>query len=315
MANFTTHIGAGTVVSGVLATLTLAADVVAPENLVAVTMAGVLGSVLPDIDLKDSRPSKAMFSGLAVFFSFAVLFAFATRYSIAELWILWLGTLVAVRYGLHNAFHHLSVHRGIWHSLIAGAFSAFLTAIAFKYILGRPDGVAWLAAGFMMIGYMVHLVLDEIYSVDVMDVRIKSSFGTAVKLIDRRYPTASAAMLVAAALAFYATPSTAMFVDGISSRSLWAELHSRLLPDGKWFGVIRGMPGLAKSPAGMAPQVSPITTGSLPESAVTTPGSMPQLPMTIPVDPVSAPGSAGAAPAGPINPDPVKPDQPAPGSQ
>ena len=61
MANFTTHIGVGTVVSGALATLTLAADVVAPENLVAVTMAGVLGSVLPDIDLKDSRPSRAMF--------------------------------------------------------------------------------------------------------------------------------------------------------------------------------------------------------------------------------------------------------------
>ena len=51
MANFTTHIGAGTVVSGALATLTLAADVVAPENLIAVTMAGVLGSILPDIDL------------------------------------------------------------------------------------------------------------------------------------------------------------------------------------------------------------------------------------------------------------------------
>ena len=56
MANFTTHIVVGTLVSGTLATLTLAADVIAPENLVAVTMAGSLGSVLPDIDLKDSRP-------------------------------------------------------------------------------------------------------------------------------------------------------------------------------------------------------------------------------------------------------------------
>ena len=267
MANFTTHIGAGTVAAGVLATLTLAADVVAPENLVAVTMAGVLGSILPDIDLKDSRPSKAMFSGLAIFFSFAVLFTYATRFSIAELWILWLGTLVGVRYGLHSVFHHLAVHRGIWHSLLAGAFASFLTAIAFKYILGRPDGVAWLAAGFMMIGYIVHLALDEIYSVDVMDVRVKSSFGTALKLLDTRYPAASAGMLLAAALAFYATPSTAMFVDGISSRSLWSGLHTRLLPDGKWFGVIGGVPGLAKAPAGMLPHPAPVTTGALPEAA------------------------------------------------
>ena len=36
MANFPTHIVVGTVVAGSLATLTLAADVIAPENLVAV---------------------------------------------------------------------------------------------------------------------------------------------------------------------------------------------------------------------------------------------------------------------------------------
>ena len=57
MANFPTHIAVGTVVSGALATVTVAADIVAPENIVAVTLAGVLGSVLPDIDLKDSRPA------------------------------------------------------------------------------------------------------------------------------------------------------------------------------------------------------------------------------------------------------------------
>lgn len=67
MANFTTHIAVGAVVSGAFATITLAADVVAPENLIAVTLAGVLGSVLPDIDLKDSRAGRAMFAGLGLF--------------------------------------------------------------------------------------------------------------------------------------------------------------------------------------------------------------------------------------------------------
>ena len=62
MANFPTHIAIGTVVSGALATVTVAADLVAPENIVAVTLAGVLGSVLPDIDLKESRPARAMFA-------------------------------------------------------------------------------------------------------------------------------------------------------------------------------------------------------------------------------------------------------------
>ncbi len=259
MANFSTHIGAGTVVSGALATLTLAADVVAPENLVAVTLAGVLGSILPDIDLKDSRPSKAMFAGLGVFFSFAVLFAAATKYSIAELWILWLGTLVGIRYGLHAIFHRLAVHRGIWHSLLAGVFCSVATAIAFYHLLGRPEGVAWLAAGFMMIGYLTHLALDEIYSVDVMDTRIKASFGTALKLFDSRHLPASAAMAAATAAAIYFSPPTKMFVDGMESKSMWSGLHQRLLPRDKWFGVLDPTRiSVAREPA-----ASDLTTGSI----------------------------------------------------
>jgi hypothetical protein len=267
MANFTTHIAAGTVVAGGLATLTLAADVVAPENLIAVTMAGVLGSVLPDIDLKDSRPGRAMFAGLGIFFSFAVLFAYATRFSIAELWILWLGTLVLVRYGLHAVFHRLSVHRGIWHSILGGTFSAVATAIVFHHVLDRPEGVAWLAAGFLFIGYLVHLALDEIYSVDVMDTRIKSSFGTALKLIDLRHPKASAAMAIATALAIWLSPSTTTFVDGLASRDMWAGLNQRLLPADRWFGLIDRSGRFAGAPEADSSGSASITTGAIPEKA------------------------------------------------
>lgn len=238
MANFTTHIAIGTVVSGALATLTLAADVVAPQNLVAVTLAGVLGSVLPDIDLKDSRPSRAMFAGLAIFFSFAVLFNAATEFSIAELWVLWLGTLLLVRYGLHAVFHRISVHRGIWHSILAAVFSSVATAIVFRYLLGKPEGVSWLAAAFMFVGYITHLTLDEIYSVDVMDTRIKSSFGTALKFFDRRHLGASLAMAGATAAAIMVSPQTTTFVDGLSSRSMWTGLQQRMLPTDKWFGIV-----------------------------------------------------------------------------
>ena len=262
MANFTTHIVVGTVVSGSLATLTLAADVIAPQNLVAVTMAGALGSVLPDIDLKDSRPSRAMFAGLALFFSFAVLFHFAPRLSIAEMWLLWLGTFFFVRYGLHSAFHHYAVHRGIWHSIVAGLVCGFATAIIFYYALGRPDGVAWLAGGFLFIGYLTHLILDEIYSVDVMGRYLKKSFGTALKFVDMRYRSASAAMVLAGVLLLALTPSIGTFADGITSRSLWAGLQQRLLPeDEKWFGIFieRGRLAAADEPA-------PIT-GSLPTTA------------------------------------------------
>ncbi|MGE0022797.1 MAG: metal-dependent hydrolase [Hyphomicrobium sp.] len=262
MANFTTHIAVGTVVAGSLATLTLAADVIAPENLIPVTMAGVLGSVLPDIDLKASRPSRAMFAGLAIFFSFAVLFSVADRFSVVELLTLWLGTLALVRYGLHSAFHHLAVHRGIWHSILAGLFSAAATAVVFGNVLDRHAGVAWLAGGFMFIGFLVHLLLDEIYSVDVEDIRLKTSFGTALKLVDRRHPYATAAMTCALLLALWLAPSPSAFWNGLSSRDMWAGLNDKMLPKETWFGIVR-VPGAIAE----APPADPITTGAIPAAA------------------------------------------------
>jgi membrane-bound metal-dependent hydrolase YbcI (DUF457 family) len=280
MANFPTHIAVGTVVSGALATVTVAAEMIQPEDIVAVTLAGVLGSVLPDIDLKDSRPSRAMFAGLAVFFSFAVLFSLERRYSIAEMLILWLGTMVLVRYAAQSVFHRFSAHRGIWHSIAAGLFCAFLTALIYRKILQRDEAVSWLAGGFMMIGYLTHLVLDEIYSVDVADRRIKASFGTALKIIDQRHPAASTAMVVAAAMAFWIAPPIKPFVDVVSQRTLWTGLQHRLLPQERWFGamaVLDELPFRARSdtlPA-TAP-ANPLATGSIPATEPAPPAQPPQ---------------------------------------
>ncbi|MBX9588254.1 MAG: metal-dependent hydrolase [Hyphomonadaceae bacterium] len=274
MANFPTHIAVGTVVSGALATVTMAADMVAPQNIVAVTLAGVLGSVLPDIDLKDSRPARAMFAGLGVFFSFAVLFSLERKYSIAEMLILWLGTLLFVRYVARAIFFRISYHRGVWHSILALIFCSLVTAWVYSRLLGRDEGVAWLAAGFLAIGFLTHLILDELYSVDVMDTRIKASFGTALKLFDYKHLGHSAAMATATVLVFLFTPPTKIFVDNITSRTLWTGLHQRLLPEDKWFG---GMAWAHDSlPSGKADQTvpagaNPISTGSLPPPAAAAP--------------------------------------------
>jgi len=269
VANFPTHIAVGTVVSGALATVTMAADLLAPENIVAVTLAGVLGSVLPDIDLKDSRPARAMFAGLAVFFSFAVLFSLERKYSIAEMLVLWIGTLILVRYGAMAIFFRFSYHRGIWHSLLALVFCSFITACIYYKLLQRDAAVAWLAAGFLAIGYLTHLILDELYSVDVMDTRIKASFGTALKLFDAKHWGHTTAMAVATALVFLLTPPIKEFLVSITSRALWSELHHRLLPqDSKWFyGMARLMDHAPQPNTGAPPAragTDAIFTGSLP---------------------------------------------------
>lgn len=262
MANFPTHILVGTVVAGTLATVTLAADVIAPENLVAVTLAGSLGSVLPDIDLKESRPSRALFAGLAIFISFALLFHFAPRLSIVEMWILWLGTLLFMRYGVHATFHRLTRHRGVWHSWVAGVTSALASVIVFYYVFDRPDGVAWLAGGFLLIGYLTHLVLDEIYSVDIIGNHIKRSFGTAFRPFDMRNPIGSAAMAAVGVGLLFVTPSITTFYEGMASRPMWTALNARLLPQERWFKALVERGHMVAGPATSV--AAPQTTGSLP---------------------------------------------------
>ena len=272
MANFATHIGAGTLVAGTLATVTLAADVVAPENVVAVTLAGVLGSILPDIDHKESRISRNFFSGLAFFFSFVALFVAAGKFSIAEMLLLWLGTLLFVRYPVKAMFDGMSYHRGIWHSWLAAVFCSLVTAFFFYYILQRHDGVAWLAAGFMFAGYMTHLVLDEIYSVDIAGRRLKASFGSAFKPIDRRRLGHSFLMAAATAVTILVTPPTRTFVDQMSSKDMWGQLKSGALPENRtvWFGIDMKdlgshLPTMARRHSEEKTQDSnPIATGTLP---------------------------------------------------
>ncbi|MDX2202597.1 MAG: metal-dependent hydrolase, partial [Hyphomicrobiaceae bacterium] len=205
-----------------------------------------------------------------------VLFSLENKYSVVEMLVMWLGTLIAVRYGARPFFYHMSYHRGIWHSLVAGLFCAFATAVIYKYLLGRHEGVAWLAAGFMLVGFLTHLILDEIYSVDVMDTRIKSSFGTALKLADFKHPGHSIAMVAAAMLAFWLAPSTKTFADGITSKPMWSELNKRLLPHDEWFGVdwrnVAKLPDFgsktkSETMPAAAPLSTPISTGSIPPAA------------------------------------------------
>jgi hypothetical protein len=145
-------------------------------------------------------------------------------------------------------------------------------------MLGRHEGVAWLAGGFMFIGFIVHLVLDEIYSVDVMDTRIKASFGTALKLWDGKHLGHSAMMAAAAAALFLVAPPSKTFIDGVTSPALWAGLKQQLLPQEKWFGMFGDMTALrfgkSAGPAADATPTAPksgdgaassnVTTGALP---------------------------------------------------
>lgn len=237
MANFRTHIAVGTVVSGMLATMTMAATVVTPNQILILALVGAFGSVLPDVDLGSSRSSRIMFFGLGLFMSFCVLFSFSWRYSIVEMWIIWLSVFMLVRYVGHYVFHHFARHRGVFHSLLAGLFFAFMTAFVFHKMFLFNETMSWLGGIFMFVGYVVHLLLDELYSVDFDDHRVKRSFGTALKLYEARNIPASVVMGIATIGAFFLTPSFGTFIDVFGGHDVWAFLWDRFLPDDSWFGI------------------------------------------------------------------------------
>jgi len=238
MANFATHLAVGIIGSGALATLTQASGMVQPTDIVTLACAGAIGAILPDVDLGSSRPSQLLFTGLGIVIAFAVMFNLPPTFSLAEMWIAWTATFLGIRFVGHNVFHHISHHRGIFHSLICGLMFACLTAIFYVRGLGHGAGLAWLAASFVFLGFLSHLILDEIYSVDVLNNKIKASFGTALKLADFQHPGASLAMAAALAAAFWFAPPTHDFLDVVLKKPLWVAFETRLVPhDHNWFGV------------------------------------------------------------------------------
>ncbi|MGA7328762.1 MAG: metal-dependent hydrolase [Rhodomicrobium sp.] len=249
MANFNTHLAVAAVGSGLCATVALAGHAAPPSYLLTLTLAGAIGGILPDVDLEKTVPSRMLFNALGVVAAFIAIFSLKQQYSIAELWIIWLAVYLAVRYGVYVLFYKQTRHRGIFHSLLAGAFFMGLTAIVFDRVFGEPPALAWLTGLFVLIGFIIHLVLDEIYSVDIEGASIKKSFGTALKLFDYHSLGSSALMGIAFAGAIALAPPPHDFEEIVRPPVLFSFLKQRLLPKGQWFGLERADTAAALSTA------------------------------------------------------------------
>lgn len=235
MSNFSTHLAVGSVASGLAATVAMASNVVPQDQLLTLTLAGIVGSILPDVDLEKATPSRMLFGGLGVVFAFVTLFNFERQYSIAELWLTWMGVYIGIRYGVYAIFHRRTKHRGIFHSLLAGAVFAGLTAIIFEQAFNEDPLSAWYAGLFVFFGYVVHLTLDEMSSVDFEGKRIKKSLGSALKLFDYNSIRSSVAMAVVLGAVLVAAPPLDQITQVIKSREVWSVLRHRMWPEGEWF--------------------------------------------------------------------------------
>ena len=70
---------------------------------------------------------------------------------------------------------------------------------------------------FVSVGYVIHLVLDEIYSVDLTGARVKRSFGTALKA-DQLECENHLLLVLAHHSGVFTTPSADRFVHTVLAR-------------------------------------------------------------------------------------------------
>jgi hypothetical protein len=149
-------------------------------------LAGTLCSVsgmLPDLDSDSGVPLRESLTFASACIPMLLLDRFQHQWMLPPEQIAMAGAAVygAVRFGLGTLLKKYTVHRGMFHSIpaaiIAGEIAFLLCSHGNPYVRGYK-------AAAVVIGFLSHLILDEIWSVKVTGGRVglKSSSGTAMKL-------------------------------------------------------------------------------------------------------------------------------------
>ncbi len=221
MANFKTHVAVAAVASAGAAATATAAQLIDYTQIPWLVMLGVVGGMLPDIDADNSRPVRLLFNVLGLIAAAAVLQALKERIVSYQVLTLAGMAYLGVRFGLFALFAKLTDHRGVFHSLLAGLFFVLLATCISHYLLHWKALYSWLNGVFVGIGFIVHLVLDECYSVNLANARMKKSFGTAFKLCSYTSLTATLLMLACTVAAYWWAPSAMPLVKAVKAGG-WA---------------------------------------------------------------------------------------------
>lgn len=230
-----THFATATVLGGVLAVSGAAAGVSgAPPALLCLCLAS-LGGYLPDVDADNSLPLKATFHWGAVGLAFLALFHSADRFSVAELSVLWLGVYLLTRVVGAGVFERLTVHRGLFHSVPAALLFSALTVVICHRGFALSALRSWVGGGFLFLGYLSHLLLDELQALNLFGVGSRKSLGSACKLWSRNNPQGTLWLYAAAAAILLAAPSPEPVFTAAADPALYRALYDSLLPHAGWF--------------------------------------------------------------------------------
>jgi hypothetical protein len=163
-----------------------------------------VGGLVPDLDSDSGVPVRELFGLTAT--AVAVLLYHPLRNSglpLEQALALMALAYFFVRYGVSRLFRRFTVHRGMFHSIPAMLITGLLV------YLGYPSPDLFLRlylAGGIMLGFLSHLILDELYAVDFMGghIRFNKFAGSALKFVSPSWSATLSAYLLLVVLGYLA---------------------------------------------------------------------------------------------------------------
>ena len=160
--------------------------------------------MLPDLDSDSGVPVRALFGGAAVLIPLLMLPRLLSAQLPLEQVLLILASVhFFIRYGAAAIFKKSTVHRGMFHSVPAMLIAGLSVFLLYHH---PKDLVRFYLAGGVMLGFLSHLILDELCSVDIMGAKIKLNqfAGTALKFFSPSWGATAATYLLLGGLAYVA---------------------------------------------------------------------------------------------------------------
>lgn len=293
MAGFRTHITTSSVLGVAYgAGAWLLFDVPPSTCIVAGGLCSISG-MLPDLDSDSGVPVRETVSLIAAAIPMLMLDRFK-RLGLSEEMMACAAIVIycILRFGVAEIFKRYTVHRGMWHSIPACAIAGLIT---FLVVSGEDFNIRLYKTMAVVLGFMSHLVLDEIWSINVGlgGVKVKKSFGTAIKFYsDSLWANVSTyAKLVLVTLLAMGDPAimerydlgdhgapqmTRQFFDGLFGKI--EQARARLEAGQGWRLVPRDAP--TPVPAPTQPAVTPAPVAPLQQA--TTPSTSAQPVSTLP---------------------------------
>ncbi len=163
-----------------------------------------------------------------------------------------------IRYGLGTIFKSANVHRGMFHSIPAAVIAGLIGYLVCDSGAHLVHNYKAFAVG---LGYLVHLILDEIWSVDVKNARVKKSFGTALKFFGENPGTTMMTYcLMTLLMMFAANEQTQPVTPTAFARRHMAASMQAIGPNASRSAALPAMPTSPPKPA-PSPALSPADSG------------------------------------------------------